>query len=274
MTRGRIQIRAIARKRWTASVAIGLLYVFIMPAAALLYTSFGPGSFYDNNLEREPSHATDTMHVDTLLAAAVELNAAHRPVLSTKLGTRSGVITVPLAFAPDTIRASDLSFPDGNPNFDVTGELVSVTSIGYIERFALRVEILAPVDLLPHSTALAVTVQALPAGAAANQDALFGALFTKSPIGRYAQGYAGMLLHPQLLDALQGFYGASVGDPLSQSDQFARMLYFSASAATTVGFGDITPVTTTARTWVTIEVILEIVLIGVFLASLAAVRQK
>ena len=52
------------------------------------------------------------------------------------------------------------------------------------------------------------------------------------------------------------------------------MLYFTAGAAAPVGFGDITPVTTTARIWVTIEVILEIVLIGVFLASLAAVRQK
>ncbi len=149
-----------------------------------------------------------------------------------------------------------------------------MTSIGYTETFTLRVAILAPVDLLPHSTRLVVTVHALPGGAAANQTALFGALFTKSPIGRYAQGYEGMLLHPQLLNALQGFYGASVGDPLSQSDQFARMLYFSASAATTVGFGDITPVTTTARAWVTIEVILEIILIGVFLASLAAVRRK
>ncbi len=226
------------------------------------------------NLEREPSHATDTMHVDTLLAAAVELNAAHGPALSTKLGTRSGVRTVPLSFAPNTIRASDLSFPDGNPSFDVSGELVSVTSIGYTETFTLRVAILAPVDLLPLSPAPVVTVHALPGGAAANENALVRALFTKSPIGRYAQGYAGMVLHPGLLNALQGFYGSSVGDPLSQSDQFARMLYFSASAATTVGFGDITPVTTTARTWVTIEVILQIVLIGVFLASLAAVRQK
>ncbi|MEM6899710.1 MAG: potassium channel family protein [Pseudomonadota bacterium] len=54
----------------------------------------------------------------------------------------------------------------------------------------------------------------------------------------------------------------------SGSGNFSRMLYFSAVTATTLGYGDIVPVTETSRNLVTCQSIMGLVLIGLFLNSL------
>lgn len=59
------------------------------------------------------------------------------------------------------------------------------------------------------------------------------------------------------------------GFPSMVSGHFSRMLYFSAGIATSNTFGDIVPLTQRARNAVTIEAILIIVIIGLFLNSLA-----
>jgi hypothetical protein len=66
----------------------------------------------------------------------------------------------------------------------------------------------------------------------------------------------------ELAYAAQGLVG---GLP----DEFPRMLYFSAVSATTLGFGDIVPVTTGSRLLVTSEALLGVVIVGLFLNSLA-----
>src|SRR5689334_25270235 len=50
--------------------------------------------------------------------------------------------------------------------------------------------------------------------------------------------------------------------------RFVRMLYFSAVTISTLGYGDIVPVSTRARVMVTLEVIWGPVLLGLFLNSL------
>lgn len=56
---------------------------------------------------------------------------------------------------------------------------------------------------------------------------------------------------------------------------FSRMTYFSAVTITTLGYGDITPISDTARWLVTLESILGIVIIGLFLNSVAKnIRNK
>jgi hypothetical protein len=47
------------------------------------------------------------------------------------------------------------------------------------------------------------------------------------------------------------------------------MVYFSAIVITTVGFGDIIPITNTARLLVALEAVLGIVLVGLFLNAVA-----
>ena len=45
------------------------------------------------------------------------------------------------------------------------------------------------------------------------------------------------------------------------------MFYLSAATITTLGYGDIVPITTTARMWVAVEAILGVVTIGLFLTD-------
>lgn len=58
------------------------------------------------------------------------------------------------------------------------------------------------------------------------------------------------------------------GRPWQEQNSFVRMTYFSAVTISTLGYGDIVPVTSRARLLVTVEVILGPLLFGLFLNSL------
>lgn len=60
-----------------------------------------------------------------------------------------------------------------------------------------------------------------------------------------------------------------VGDPCALSGFFGRMVYFSATTITTVGFGDIVPLSGLARLVVAIEAVSGWVLAGLFLNAIA-----
>ena len=64
------------------------------------------------------------------------------------------------------------------------------------------------------------------------------------------------------------------GFPYKTPGSFWRMFYLSSITITTVGFGDIVPITTTARILVSIEAILGVIFIGLFLNSLAKYSFK
>lgn len=64
------------------------------------------------------------------------------------------------------------------------------------------------------------------------------------------------------------------GDPTSFSDSFWRMLYFSVVVITTVGFGDIVPMTGAARSLVAVEAIIGVLLVGLFLNAIASRRER
>jgi len=64
----------------------------------------------------------------------------------------------------------------------------------------------------------------------------------------------------------------SGGFPIPRQRSYSRMFYFSAVTMSTLGYGDIVPITSRARTAVTCQVILGPVLFGLFLNAL--VRNK
>ncbi len=76
-------------------------------------------------------------------------------------------------------------------------------------------------------------------------------------------------LHRPISHRLIALEAASRGFPAEVRGSFSRMFYLSAVTITTVGFGDIVPLTPAARVAVTTEAIVGIVLIGLFLNSLA-----
>lgn len=82
-----------------------------------------------------------------------------------------------------------------------------------------------------------------------------------------------LCLPKRMQDELVAYAKASHGDPLSTRGGYLRMLYLSVVTITTLGFGDIVPVTDTARTLVSIEVLLGVVLAGLFLNAVTQPSQ-
>lgn len=85
------------------------------------------------------------------------------------------------------------------------------------------------------------------------------------------QGY--VVLNYAAQERLRGYLDAQAGFPSGASGNFARMLYLSAITITTVGFGDIVPLTNTARLLVASEAILGIIVIGFFLNAVTRGRS-
>jgi hypothetical protein len=76
--------------------------------------------------------------------------------------------------------------------------------------------------------------------------------------------------HEEIRSFIEGYEGFPHGVPQT----FGRMLYLSAITITTVGYGDVVPLTGTARTLVALEATLGIVLLGLFIGSLSSRKQQ
>jgi hypothetical protein len=63
------------------------------------------------------------------------------------------------------------------------------------------------------------------------------------------------------------------GFPAGSSGSTGRMLYLSAVTITTLGFGDILPISSRARAAVAIEAVSGIILIGYYLAGLSTPQR-
>src|SRR5262249_9439041 len=100
----------------------------------------------------------------------------------------------------------------------------------------------------------------------------YGILFPHTDGSQYLAPF--LALPEPINDRLQGFWRATRGLPAQASGGFWRMFYLSAVTITTVGYGDIVPLTTTARVLVSSEAILGIVVIGLFLNSLVRERKS
>lgn len=84
--------------------------------------------------------------------------------------------------------------------------------------------------------------------------------------------YASISMDVPTAKNLISFYNAAEGDPYFASQRFLRMAYLSAVTVTTLGLGDITPVSTAARFAVSIEAVLGVVFVGLFLNAIARRR--
>ena len=70
-------------------------------------------------------------------------------------------------------------------------------------------------------------------------------------------------------DAIKRYFRGYNGNPTDINENFWRMMYFSVVVLTTIGFGDIVPITNVARFAVAIEAVTGITLVGLFLNALA-----
>jgi hypothetical protein len=78
----------------------------------------------------------------------------------------------------------------------------------------------------------------------------------------------------ELMGDIRSYASGSQGVGSAVEGNFIRMLYLSGVTITTLGFGDIVPVTTPARILILTESVLGIVLIGLFLNALSYERGQ
>ncbi len=90
----------------------------------------------------------------------------------------------------------------------------------------------------------------------------------------HIQGRSIMMFRKKAWEKLESFINTMNGIPSDMSGNYWRMFYFSSMTITTVGFGDIVPLTTLARLIVASEAILGIIIIGLFLNSIASKLTK
>jgi hypothetical protein len=87
-------------------------------------------------------------------------------------------------------------------------------------------------------------------------------------------GISVLHLDAPLQEKIRKYASGTTGFTSDISDNYWRMAYFSAVTITTLGFGDIIPVTTEARGWVTGEAIAGVILVGLFLNSLTREAKR
>jgi ion channel len=82
------------------------------------------------------------------------------------------------------------------------------------------------------------------------------------------RGGAWLELPKDLWNDLKTWINGMQGHPSHSSGEWMRMFYLSATVMTTIGFGDIVPITPLARGWVASQAIVGAILVGLFLNDL------
>lgn len=256
-----------------------IIYVLMVPFAGFIFWALPGGSFYDSNLTREAGYKADTVTAATLLTSALrsqeqgDYSALHLPAPT---WTESG-------FHVTLDRSS----------VDVLPESVHIDAAGSLT-FDIQGDAGTPQNVYPSLSASFVTAIALSSSPENLIRSKSGAM-----LSAYEDGYASTtspdfadpplsvifpdnkLLPPSkpvrydfwvplsTATFIERLSTAAQGDPKDASGLLIRMCYFSATTITTLGYGDITPITSTARVFVAIEAILGVVIVGLFLNAVA-----
>jgi hypothetical protein len=259
----------------------GWLFIAVIPAMAGVYSLLPPKSFYDTNLAREAGTEADATRLGTILTRDIDRRYAHA---WTKDGRHSHFV-----LPPQVLTVTRAPGPTATLAFLVTSGIETAGS-----PYATVVAQWFKIDL-EH---LSVESPALPAEQPAYEvtetgpqgveettrhtaivplSALFPSWKTRLSGARAIRDIStGPVIKMSSRDsiALANFENAESGDPSVSSGLFTRMLYFSATTITTLGLGDIQPLSEGARILVMAEAVTGIVLAGLFLNALASRRRR
>jgi hypothetical protein len=251
-----------ARRPWFWAA----LYLLAIPAAAGVFAIDGH-HFADSNLAREPGTTRDVASLSTALTQVLVKDAAATRIVT---GGQQYVVG-PASRVVQIVRGQG---PVGTLAVEVFAQLASAH--GGVEG--------------PHWFELGP------------QEAIVGAnlpspayLYAEQSIGLYGVGNAtlpplfaqtsralfknrlgarsSLVVTGPIAAKFERLSGAFAGDPAEASGLYLRMLYLSATTITTLGLGDIQPLSSSARTWVSVEAVAGIVLAGFFLNAVATRRR-
>ncbi len=255
---------------------LGVGYLLLIPVFATVYWLLPHGSFYDSNAQREKGVYGDAAKLRDALSSATRHHLN---------GLRVAIGGVNVTIKPRTVAISSLQYtPEHRLLMEITGQYGPAERSHFaVGNFAFWVEASVSegtlVSQMPgHPPAFSLSVALSPPGGSANEkpkpspvsppvSLLFPPPAPSQPLPVSSSGT--LTMSKATYEELQRFYAAVQGDPSYASGSWLRMLYLSAITITTLGFGDITPVSESARMSIALEAVLGIVVIGLFLNSLA-----
>jgi hypothetical protein len=264
----------------SAAFWLGIVYLLLIPIFAALYWNLGHNNFHDSNSQREKGAYDDAASLREVLTSDIQNHIGKRT------WRLRGQEHIPLALDPSSVRASGLEYTSaGHLLVQVSGTyaspgdepLVAGAFSFWVEPYVREGPLIS--GQLGHAPSYSLPViLSLQGGSGNEQPQLASAeppvslLFPAPSVAVTSGGSSTsgtLVMSRGTYEQLMGFYLGVDGDPSYASDSVWRMAYLSAMTITTVGFGDITPVSESARILVAIEAILGVVLVGLFLSALA-----
>ena len=250
-------------------VIFALLYLSFIPAFACVYSFLLPNDFY---------HATVQYESSTMNEAAQDILDGLRTNISQRIvEAKNGKNCDSWRLSPDTLRVHSLKAEGEKVSFAISGMLGNDDG-GHSEYyFSNRFSFLLNQRMITIPPGGSATVGffltseepmpvKLPLGDVNLQTCLF-------PRGA-SLSYAPLEIPETLYSRTVSFASAVHGFPGHFTGQFSRMLYLSATTITTLGFGDIVPLTTSARLVVSLESVLGIILIWLFVNAVSAEKKR
>jgi hypothetical protein len=249
-------------------------YFVMIPVFALLYFLLPPNSFYAPYARFEPAARSDFSRMEGIIGGALKQLADSRDIVVQ--GWKLNKIVV------YGFRSKDGSALD----FNIMGVFENSTgsrSVAGVRQQSFAIDL--PSTLLggmptiigprPDETAklmraILLNNSAYPADFQTIQMDFYNQLF---PTPYLPTGRGFILTNEENREIVRVFDGLQ-GNPTSVSSAFPRMLYFSAIVITTVGFGDILPLTPMARFFVAIQAVLGVSVAGLFRNALAYRASK
>jgi hypothetical protein len=261
-----------------------LLFLATIPLFAALYHYVLPEEFYSDTVIHETHYHRQVARLQADLQDTLILN----------LGATYGTYAVPLEdgrlFCVDRLQILTLAITGAN-TASLNLALPTAPVVPDVPRCSRetidRVEVLDAVIGFRH--AFTDNVYSMPELPFGDQPALAIAftstqahdaaarLFPPSPradafVASRDSVLSWTTISPATEQRARELFAATQGDPSSLPGGYWRMLYMSAIATTTTGFGDIVPITTRARIITIAEVFVGVVLVGLFLNALAVRR--
>lgn len=280
------RLRAICR-RWRYAIACVSVYLSILLAFAYVYSRLPGGSFYHANVSREPMVRNDKErisrslqteiietfkkghHGDTLMwCGRWKIEANSLEVLLLEARDKETDVEIRFKLAAELLDISNsngsIFFVDSTVIFSAN-ESKEILSEGRkaVSKTA-TVDVPGPPSVGDWDThknpSLAEVL--FPTGIAPTaQDRECGGLENSPVSSRVVTIPIPERLNHEIRNLAKGVQG----DPSNLDGQFWRMLYLSAVTITTVGYGDISPLTTRARVLISVEAVIGIIVIGLFI---------
>jgi hypothetical protein len=255
-------------------------YILLIPLIGFIYWTLPMGSFFDSNLAREAGVKSDLAAAARLLTSALQRQESvdGESERTAELKWISGNAQYEASRKSIYVPVGSLHLNNsGDIAFDISGMGSGGVGTGSVTGYFLEHVILhaqtsddLPTDLFSASSRNAYTISAATAPNIKMGDPPLGVLFPTKHSASAADPADSLLwLSNREVSAVDRLSDAGTGDPKDASGLYIRMTYFSAITITTLGYGDIAPITSVARILVAIEAISGVVLIGLFLNSVA-----